>query len=229
MGMNSDEWIAAIGSYIRNAFGNRAPMIAPAYVGRVRAASAGRKDLWNSAELEASLPRQLVKDSSWKISASDNTATAPNALSIQPWSSGKAQQAGMWFQIELPQPVTLAEIQFESNAVAPENVSAVPGAPTRTAIGGGRRGAAPGAPAEPAAPPPLGFPRAYQVQVSADGTTWGTPIAAGKGQGASTDITFAPVRAKFIRITQTDNVADAPPWSMQRLRLFEAGAGQGTR
>jgi hypothetical protein len=67
------------------------------------------------------------------------------------------------------------------------------------------------------------------VQVSSDGTTWGTPIAQGKGEGASTDITFTPVRAKFIRITQTANVADAPPWSMQRLRLFEAGTGQGTR
>jgi len=35
-------------------------------------------------------------------------------------------------------------------------------------------------------------------------------------------VTFTPVRAKFVRITQTGNGTDAPPWSMLRLRLFES-------
>ena len=231
MGQNSDEWLAAVGSYIRNAFGNRAPMIAPAHVARVRRATAGRREIWTTSELESSLPKRLVKDPAWKLTASHNTATAANALSIQPWSSGQPQQAGMWFQVELPQPVTLTEIAFESNAVAAENMTGVPGAPTRTAIAGGRgRGAGPGAPGfQPPKPPPPGYPRGYQVQVSMDGATWSAPVAEGKGQGAATDITFAPVRAKFVRITQTANAADAPPWSIQRLQLYEAGASAGTR
>ena len=125
----------------------------------------------------------------------------------------------MWFQIELPQPVALAEIQFESGIVAPENVSAVPGAPTRTAIGGGRgRGGAPDVAAKPPAP---GYPREYQVQTSADGTNWGAPVVKGQGTGSSTHIALpAGVRARFVRITQTASVQDAPPWSIQRLQLY---------
>jgi hypothetical protein len=58
--------------------------------------------------------------------------------------------------------------------------------------------------------------------VSTDGTTWSQPIARGKGSGTLTDIVFAPVRAKFVRITQSAT-ADAP-WTIQRLRLYEPGA-----
>ena len=55
-----------------------------------------------------------------------------------------------------------------------------------------------------------------------DGTNWGPPIAKGTGTGTSTSVTFKPVRAKFVRITQTGNETDAPPWSVLRLRLFES-------
>lgn len=37
-------------------------------------------------------------------------------------------------------------------------------------------------------------------------------------------ITLPPPRAKFLRITQTDTVADAPPWSIRNLRIYEAPA-----
>jgi len=58
------------------------------------------------------------------------------------------------------------------------------------------------------------------VQVSADGKTWGTPVAEGQGVPGTTVITFTPVSAKFVRITQTASVSDAPPWSMRLLRLY---------
>ena len=230
MGQNTDEWIAAVGSYVRNAFGNRASLITPADVARVRAAhSASRKTLWTVAELEASLPRLLVDRPAWKVTASHNAATALDALSIQPWTSGRgADRPGMWLQVELPQPVALAEIQFESGIVAPENVSAVPGAPTRTAIGGGRgRGGAPDAPAQPPAP---GYPREYQVQTSTDGTNWSAPVVKGQGTGSSTSITLpSGIRARYVRITETATVPNAPPWSIQRLQLDQAGSAQSTR
>ena len=57
-----------------------------------------------------------------------------------------------------------------------------------------------------------------------DGTTWSKPVAEGKGEGARTTITFPPNRAKFIRITQTDAVAEAPAWSIRNLRIYEAPA-----
>ena len=123
---------------------------------------------------------------------------AAGALSFLGWTTGVPQQPGMWFQIELPAPATLTEIQFTSSAIG-------------------------GAPALPAA---WTFPRGYQVQVSADGTTWSAPVAEGQGSPGITVITFAPVSAKFVRITQTATVANAPPWSMRLLRLYAAAPGK---
>jgi hypothetical protein len=77
----------------------------------------------------------------------------------------------------------------------------------------------------PAGPqiPAAGFPRGYRVQVSLDGVKWITPpVAEGKGSGARTVISFRPVQAKAVRITQVDAVEGAPAWSILNLRLFEA-------
>ena len=55
-----------------------------------------------------------------------------------------------------------------------------------------------------------------------DGAKWiPKPVAEGKGNGARTVITFAPTRAKFIRITQTDTVENAPNWAIANLRVYE--------
>jgi hypothetical protein len=62
-----------------------------------------------------------------------------------------------------------------------------------------------------------------------DPTTWGAPVAKGEGTGVSTRIVLAPVRAKFIRITETATVENTPPWSIQRLQLYEAPVTQATR
>jgi len=56
MGINKDEWIASIASYIRNSFGNTAGFVQPADVARVRSATAARKTAWTVPELMASLP-----------------------------------------------------------------------------------------------------------------------------------------------------------------------------
>jgi hypothetical protein len=195
MGSNKDQWIADVASYVRNGFGNAASWVTAADVARVRASSGNRTAPWNVAELEASLPLPLMPDANWRISASHNPATAAGALNFARWTTGEAQQAGMWFQIELPAPLMLTELQFDSPIV-----------------GGGRSGP----------PPAATFPRAYQVQVSSDGTTWSAPVAQGEGSGRTTSITFTPVRVRFVRITQTAAVTNAPPWSIERLRLYQA-------
>ena len=41
-------------------------------------------------------------------------------------------------------------------------------------------------------------------------------------------LTFAPVKAKFVRIIQTDTVPDAPPWSMRLLPAL-SGTASGLR
>jgi hypothetical protein len=96
----------------------------------------------------------------------------------------------MWFQIELPQPAMLAELQFDVPA------------------GRGVTG------------PAIPYPRAYKVEVSMDGTNWGTPVAQGAGTPGRTVVTFSPTRARFVRITQTEAAASAPAWAMTNVRLY---------
>jgi mono/diheme cytochrome c family protein len=107
----------------------------------------------------------------------------------------------------------------------PQTTTAARGAPPA-----GGATSAPGAPATPgqtvnpltAALAANGFPRAFTVMVSADGSRWGAPVAEGKGSGTRTIISFAPVPAKFIRIAgAVDPAGQAPPWSITNLRLFE--------
>ena len=74
-----------------------------------------------------------------------------------------------------------------------------------------------------AAMSPQNFPRGYQVELSADGKTWTQPAATGTGEGAITDVSFAPVKATFIRITQTVAAA-GPGWSIHELQIFAPGA-----
>ena len=209
MGSNKDQWVADVVSYVRNSFGNIGTFATPDDIARVRTATADRKTPWTVAELDASLPRLLVPAPTWKVTASHEghptpqanaeggynyTASASGALTFLGWTTGAPQQPGMWLQIELPASAMLTEIQFTSSTV------------------GAGRGAAPA----------WTFPRAYQVQVSTDGNTWSQPVAEGQGSQGTTTISFKPVSARFVRITQTANVTDGPPWSMRLLRLYEA-------
>jgi glucose/arabinose dehydrogenase/mono/diheme cytochrome c family protein len=257
MGANNDEWIAAVGSFVRNSFGNRGSIIQPSDVARVRAEIAKRPaGVWTVEQLTASLPSDVGDQKLWKATASDNAAAAARAMgetTTASWSTGKPQQPGMWFQVELPKPAMVAEIEFDSpisfgggggaangapsvrttnepsvGTIAPNASGAERAAARRAAPGGGFAGLVTRA----------GFPRHYKVQVSTDGAAWSDPVAEGRGTGPSTSIAFAPVRAKFIRITLTtaerasenapENKTPAsmsmPAWSIQHLKLYQAAS-----
>jgi mono/diheme cytochrome c family protein len=206
MGSNTDEWIADVASYVRNAFGNSAEMITPEQVAAIRKAST-RTEPWTQATLEAAVPAPLDR-TGWRLSASHGTNTAANILQQDAtppvrWESAAPQVPGMWFQVELPQTTRISEIIMEVTVPVPGRFG-----------GGGRgRGAMPTAP-----------PANYSVQVSNDGTTWSAPVAQGAGQNPKTTITFAPVQAKFVRITQTGTPANPQAgWAIQRLTIFRAG------
>ncbi len=210
MGQQTDAWIADVGSYIRNAFGNSGTFITPADVARVRAATRNRTTTWTVADIDRTLPVDLQAQPGWVVTASHNAATAASGLTLRGWTSGTPQQPGMWFQVELPQAVELTEVQFD----------AAGGGPLGSAGRGGGRGARAGGPPAPPAPVVTpGYARQYQVQVSTDGRTWSAPLVSGAGTPL-TVAAFAPVRAKFVRITQTGTDANAPAWVIQNLRLF---------
>jgi mono/diheme cytochrome c family protein len=195
MGTNSDRWIADVATFIRNSFGNSASLVSAADVARVRAETTGRADMWTQAAIESSLPRPLVADATWRATASHNSELADGAIhraapsSPGRWNSGIGQTDGIWFQVELPRPMRIAGIEFES---VPQNT----------------------------------YPRTYRVEVSTDGAAWSAPVTTGAGAGRVTTITFAPVDARFVRITQTTAVTinNVPVWAVGRFRLFEPPA-----
>ena len=216
MGSNTDAWVASIASYVRSSFGNAGGLVTPADVARVRAATAEPEESLD-AEGARAHPAASTRIAGRLEADGEPQPTKPrqSRSAHEPWTSGAPQAPGMWFQIELPQPVMLTEIEFDS----PARLPVAAGGAGRGAAGGRRAGAAP-------APPALPFPRGYRVEVSLDGRRMGQAGRRRQGRGAHTAITFAPARAKFVRITQTDTVENAPNWAIANLRVYEAGAGK---
>jgi mono/diheme cytochrome c family protein/glucose/arabinose dehydrogenase len=201
MGTNPNDWIADVASYVRNSFGNSGAFVTPEDVARVRGASA-RKTPWTLPELERATPALLTNTAQWKLTASHNPDAAANVIAgTTRWDSGAPQGPGMWFQIELPEPTSVTEIALDAT---------IQGAFGRGR--GGGRGAGPAA-----------APVSFTVQVSEDGTTWSAPVAQGAGITPSTTISFAPVRARFIRINQTGAAKTNEIWAIQRIRIYRAG------
>jgi hypothetical protein len=60
------------------------------------------------------------------------------------------------------------------------------------------------------------------VAIPASGTS-----VQGTENAVTTTATFKPVQAKFVRITETDSPENAPGWSIQQLRLYEAAPAGG--
>ena len=221
MGANTDEWISDVANYVRNSFGNSGMFVTPAQVALVRG-QAARKTSWTLPELEASLPRLMTNAAEWRLSASHNTEAAMNATGTVPggrWdTAGAAQQPGMWFQIELPQPTAVSEVQIDT---------ALPFTFGRGGRGAAGRGAAPGpqrgAGGGRGGPQvPIAGPVAYSVQLSMDGSAWGSPVAQGAGAAPTTVMQFGPADAKFIRITQTGSATNGEQWAIAQVRVYQA-------
>jgi putative heme-binding domain-containing protein len=194
MGSNNDEWIASVASYVRNSFGNSASFITPAEVAKARAAAGGRNYPWTVEELQTLLPGLLRYRPDWKITASHNSDLAHFAIN----GGGFIQ----WDAGAPQKPGQWFQIELPQSATLNEiQVDSPPGFPP----GGGG-----------------GFARGYEVEMSTDGKAW-TTAAEGKGSGASTRITLKPVPARFVRISLTASAGEeVPPWSIQKVRLFEA-------
>ena len=71
------------------------------------------------------------------------------------------------------------------------------------------------------------YPRGFQVEISNDGATWNKTVAKGKGDSALTTIQFAPIKAKAVRITQTDS-SPGSYWSIHELQVLD-GHGSPTQ
>jgi mono/diheme cytochrome c family protein len=252
MGANTDEWIADVANFVRNAFGNSGrPLVTPAQVAEVRRTTR-RNSPWTLATVAPTVPVVLTNSADWKLLASHNAAAVANALGGTPggrWDSAEVQAPGMWFQIELPQPTTLAEIQIDSAPLTGRatggqggfgGLGATPPAPQPRAGGAGARGAGAAAAGRGAAGaargggrgrgaalPPAAGPVSFRVQTSADGIQWGPSVAEGTGDSPTTVIALSrPTTATFVRITQTGTARGGEFWAIQQIRMYQLPSGR---
>jgi hypothetical protein len=63
------------------------------------------------------------------------------------------------------------------------------------------------------------YPRGFEVYLSADGTTWGQPVAKGEGKSALLEVKFPAAKVKAVRVVQTGE-AKGNFWSIHELELL---------
>lgn len=121
MNSNDDKYIASVISYIRNDFGNSGSFVTPEYVAKIRQETADKEGMYTYKELSAGIPKALTALDTWKATASStalrgvgSTRDASYAFSFKGWKTDGNQEAGMWFQVELPEAKILTEVQFDS-------------------------------------------------------------------------------------------------------------------
>ena len=117
MGANSDQWIADVATYIRNTWGNQAPLIEDVDVARVREASKDRLSPWTLVELAPFDPPELKDRGLWKLAASHGGGKLKNAVDGNQgsrWDTGTVQRPGMWLTIELPDPIQVLALTLDT-------------------------------------------------------------------------------------------------------------------
>lgn len=147
---------------------------------------------------------ELRPDPGWRASASHNAATAGHALdrdALTRWSSDQVQAPGMWYQLDLGRVQTLAGLAW---------------------LPGGWQD----------------IPAGYRVELSTDGVVWETvsrvdqyvgPLAWGgthpiqRVRRARVEVRFAPVPARFIRLTLTGE-SDRFWWTIRELIVYAPAA-----
>ncbi|NJB71090.1 mono/diheme cytochrome c family protein [Saonia flava] len=196
----SDDWIAAIVSYIRINLTNEAPMVTAEDVARVRAATAEQTVPYTYSDLMASVPQLLEPTSNWKVTSSHKApnriggkASTLSAFNLEGWTTGEKQKNGMYFQVEFPEETKVTELHF----ICPN-------------VWRGRR-----------LPPLDTFPRAFEIQVSQNGTSWST-VYEGVGEESDMKLSFEPTSAKFLRIELSKNIEgeDEIPWTMREMEIY---------
>lgn len=123
MNSHDDEYIASVVSYIRNDFGNSSRMIDPEFVREIRQKTADRQMPYTFEELRNEVPQVLEHKDSWVITASStawqgvgSTKDPSYAFSYKGWRTNNDQSKDSWFQIQFPEAIHLAEIEFDCNS-----------------------------------------------------------------------------------------------------------------
>ena len=119
MATNDDQWIADVLTYIRNSFGNDAPMISPESVAAIRKEHGKRVQPWTEGELLEHEPVVLTYDRNWKLSASHNEKKLKLAFDgddSTSYTTGTRMKDGMWVQVELPRTTQIDAVILDAQS-----------------------------------------------------------------------------------------------------------------
>lgn len=72
------------------------------------------------------------------------------------------------------------------------------------------------------------FARGVKIEVSSDGSHWGKPVFDGSSVTSISDIFFAPTKAKFIKVNQTNNGGNKTTWAIHEIDIYTAPTGSPT-
>ena len=216
MAENSDEWIAAVVSFVRSSFisgpiptdgsfgyhnlpkKNTPPgdIVSAEEIKQWRSHYASKKETWSRDELsKAILPERLAGSEQWRASAGNQKDAIKETFKFDAngnikFNSGSPQASGYWFQVELPKVATVGGLRLDAG----ENAGS--------------------------------FPRAYRIETSLDGKKWNEPVHASRGNGILTWAHFDLTKVKFIRITLTGAGSDGWSWAIAHMDIFTASTSQ---
>lgn len=117
MAMQDDKWLADTLTYIRNDWGQKAHLIKPEHVAKIREETASRKAPWTIKELEPWAVNYFEDRHDWKLTSDRNSKDLFQAIDGKEssrWSTGGSQKPGMWLQIELPGSTLVAGLELNS-------------------------------------------------------------------------------------------------------------------
>lgn len=117
MGANTDQWIADVATYIRNTWGNQAPLIEAPDIARIREATRDRVGPWTLTELKRFDPPEFQNRANWKLTASHGQNKIKDSVDGNDgsrWDTGTVQRPGMWFAIELPEPYSVMSLTLDT-------------------------------------------------------------------------------------------------------------------
>ena len=117
MATNDDQWIADVLTYVRNSFGNTAPMVTPDLVASIRKQHGKRTTPWTVEELMKNEPTEFTYQKGWKLKASHNEKQLKLAFDgddSTAYSTGTRMKAGMWIQVELPKKTRVSALILDA-------------------------------------------------------------------------------------------------------------------
>ena len=112
-----DKWLAAVLTYARNSFGNKAEPVTPEEVTAVRRQVKDRKTMWDSKEILAEMPVATSTMKQWVFTASHKSEGCSAAIDGNRgsrWDTGMTQRPGMWFAIDMKSPYVTNTVVLDS-------------------------------------------------------------------------------------------------------------------